>query len=253
MADLIGDDISRAFSAHPGLPACVVGLHRALLKDRHQQILKQGHIATANRLAGLAARDEVAGAVYELNRRRHTLTHDPLFGDYLRPTIDALFWRDTRLRSEVRANPQLACLLPAFRCAARDESSWRACIFIEILSELAKMTTQPHERAVAKVAGPARAAVKEWQTAEALRAFGLPDDAARHTQRALFHLWCAQNLAREWTPNLDELLLVTSWRLAWHFGFRGDRIAAALVSAALELDVPISHWHTRYVVKSLSK
>jgi hypothetical protein len=113
MADLIGDDISRAFSAHPGLPACVVALHRVLLEDRHQQILKQGDIATAGKLARLAASDEVAGAVYELNRRLDTLTRDPLLGNYLRPTVDALFWRDTRLQSAVRADPQHACLLPA--------------------------------------------------------------------------------------------------------------------------------------------
>lgn len=246
MADLVGDDISRAFSAHPGLPACLVALLKALLKDRLRKILKQGDIATGGALARLAARDEVASAAYELNRKCDTLERNPLLGAYLRPTVDALFWRDTRLRSAVRAD-----LLPAYHCAARHERIWRACLVIELLSELANMRSQfPDERAIAKVAERGRAAVKEWQTAEALRAYGFPDDAARHMQLADMQLNCARILARECAREYrDWLLLVTWWRLARDFGFNGYRIAAALVSAALERDNPISHWHTRYVVK----
>lgn len=251
MADQISEFTRRVFSPHRDLPACLVALLKEVLEDRLRKILKQGDIATAGALARLAARDEVAGAMYELNRRRDILTRDPLLGDYLRPTVDALLWRDTRLRSAVRADPQHACLLPAYQCAARDESSWRACIVIELLSELAKMTTQqPDERAVAKVAERARAAVEEWQTAEELRALTFPDDAARHMQLADMHLNCARILARAYAREYwDKLLLVTWWRLTRHFGFNGYRIAAALVSAALERDKPISRSHTRYVVK----
>jgi hypothetical protein len=90
MADQISEFTRRAFSAHRDLPACLVALLKALLKDRHQEILKQGDIATAGALAQLATRDEVAGAAYELNRRdtlrRDTLSH--VLGDYLRPTVD---------------------------------------------------------------------------------------------------------------------------------------------------------------------
>jgi hypothetical protein len=250
MADLIADDILRACFAHPGLPACLVALLKKLLKDRHQEILKQGDIPTAGALARLAARDEVAGAVYELNRRRDTLTRDPLLGDYLRPTVDAVLWRDTQLRRAVRADPQ-ACLLRAHQSAARHESSWRACIFIALLSELAKMTTQfPDDRAVAKVASGAREAADEWRASEALYTAGLPDQAELHKRRAFMHLLCARILAREYAREYrDKLLLVTWWRLTRHFGFNGYRIAAALVSAALERDKPISRSHTRHVVK----
>ena len=190
MADQISEFTRRAFSAHRDLPACLVALLKALLKDRLQEILKQGDIATAGALAQLATRDEVAGAAYEFNRR-DTLRPDTLsrvLGDYLRPTVDVLLWRDTRLRSVLAADPQQACLLPAYKCAARHESSWRACIFIELLSELAKMTTQfPDERAVAKVARRVRAAVKEWQTAEALRTLRFPDEPAAYRRRRRRH------------------------------------------------------------------
>ena len=130
MADQISEFTRRAFSAHRDLPACLVVLLKALLKDRLQEILKQGDIATAGALAQLATRDEVAGAAYEFNRR-DTLrpgTLSRVLGDYLRPTVDALLWRDTGLRSVLAADPQQACLLPAYKCAARHESSWRACI-----------------------------------------------------------------------------------------------------------------------------
>jgi hypothetical protein len=252
MADQISEFTRRAFSAQRDLPACLVALLKEALEDRLWKILKHGDIAHAGALAQLAATDEVAGAVYELNRKRNTLTRDPLLGDYLRSTVDALLWRDTRLRSAVRADPQHARLLPAYRCAARDESRWRAYIFIELLSELAKMTTQfPDEGAVAKVAEGARAAVKEWQTAEALRAQGFPDDAARHMQQADVHLHCARILTREYVREYrNKLLRVTFWRLAQHFGFKANRIAAVLASAALKLKKPISHRHTRYVGKS---
>ena len=257
MADQISEFTRRAFSAHRDLPACLVVLMKVLLKDRLQEILKQGDIATAGALAQLATRDEVAGAAYEFNRR-DTLrpgTLSRVLGDYLRPTVDALLWRDTGLRSVLAADPQQACLLPAYKCAARHESSWRACILIELLSELAKMMTQfPDQRAVAKVSGRGRAAVKEWQRAEALRALWFPDDAARHMQLADTHRNCARILAREYAREYrDKLLFVTRWRLSRHFGFNGYRIAAALVSAALERDNSISRSHTRYVVKIFTR
>src|SRR5262249_7745345 len=144
MADQISEFTRRAFSAHRDLPACLVALLKELLEDRLRKILKQGDIAMASVLARLFTRDEVAVAVCELTRRA-PLGPDTLrrvLGDYLRPTVDALFWRDTRLHSAVRADPQHARWLPAYQCAARHESTWRACIFIELLSELAKMTTQ---------------------------------------------------------------------------------------------------------------
>jgi hypothetical protein len=209
MADLIGDDISRAFSAHPGLPARAVALLKWHLEDRHQKILKQGDVATAGALARLATRDEAAGAAYELNKG-DTLRGDTLrrvLGNYKRPTVDALLWRDPRLRRLPGANE-----VRAYKCVARHESSWRACIFIELLSELAKMTTQfPAERAVAKCAARARAAVKEWKTAEELRALGFPDDAARHMQLADMHLSSAHIFAREYAREYRDELPRREW------------------------------------------
>jgi hypothetical protein len=251
MTDQISEFTRRAFSAHPGLSARVVALLKWHLEDQLQEILKQGDIATARKLAWLATRDEVAGVVYELNRR-NTRGRYPLIDDYLRPTVDALLWRDTRLRSVLAADPQQACLLPAYKCAARHESSWRACIFIKLLSELAKMTTQfPDERAVAKVASWAREAADEWRASEALYALGLPNQAEQHKRRAFMILWYARILARECAREYrDKLLRVAFWRLAQHFGFKANRIAGALVSAALELKKAIPHPHTRYIGKS---
>jgi hypothetical protein len=242
MTDLIDDDISRAFSTHPRLSARAVALLKVWLKDRLQKILEQGDVATASVLTRLAANDEAAGAAYELNRGDRRVP-----GNYKRPTVDALLWRDLESRRLLGADK-----VQAYKCAARHESRWRACIFIELLSELAKMTTQfPAERAVAEGAARARAAVKEWETAEKLRALGFPDDAARHMQLADLHLSSARIFAREYAQGYrDEMLRMTFWRLARHFGFKGNRMAAALVSAALKLDVPISHSHTRYVAKS---
>jgi hypothetical protein len=69
-------------------------------------------------------------------------------------------------------------------------------------------------------------------------------------QQANKHLNCARSLARLYVREYRDLLLLLTWSiLARHFGFNGYRISAALVSAALERDKPISGWHTRYVVK----
>jgi hypothetical protein len=219
----------------------------ALLKGRYWKFREQGNNSMAGALALLAASAAAASLERECERRNRGA------GDYLRPTIDALFWRDPELQRLHREDPEQAHKLPSFRCAARHESTWRACIVVEILSELARMTAHPDGRAVAKVAERARAAGKEWRTAEALRAVGHPDDAAEHTALASKHLLEARVLARRWTPDRDELLRVTSWRLMRHFGFRGPRIAAALVSAALDLDKPISARRTRYVIESANR
>jgi hypothetical protein len=254
MADQIGDDILRSFSAHRDLPAYLV----AQLKDRIRKILKQGDIANARRLARLATRDELAGAVSELMNRRDTLRPDTLrrvLGDYLRPTVDALLWRDPRLRKLLRADPQQAHKLPSYRCAARHESSWRACIVIELLSELAKRTTQPDEWSKGEIDRHRRIFEEERRAWKLLCVDGLADQAEPHFKRAIKHLVLTHILA---TPDRDELggkelrnelLLVTWRRLRRHFGFNGYRIAAALVSAALECEKPISRSRARYVIK----
>jgi len=239
MADLIGDDTPDAFSAHPDLPPLLA----AELKVRRQALLERGDTATASVLARLAASDAAAGLVRELDRRS-TCT-----GDFLRPTIPVLFWRDLPFRRLLRGHPQHTRALPVFRWAARNEEAARAVCVVELLSGLAEMAMQPDERAVAKVARRARAAAEEWQAAEALRVLGLPQ-AAGHTQMAFMHLSCAHILARK-CPDRDQLLRATCRRLARLFGFRGYRIVAALVSAAL--DVPISRRHTRYAVRSFSE
>jgi hypothetical protein len=140
--------------------------------------------------------------------------------------------------------------LPSYRCAARHESSWRACLVIELLSELAKMTTQPDDRSKGEIERHRRIFEEERRAWKLLCADGLADQAEPHFKVAIKHLVLTHILA---TPDRDELrdglLLVTWWRLTRHFGFNGYRIAAALVSAALERDKPISRSHTCYVVK----
>jgi hypothetical protein len=214
-----------------------------LLKGRYWKLREQGNDLMADALARLAATGAAARFEHECERRNRCT------GDYLRQTIDALYWRDPELRRLHREDPQHAHKLPALRCAARDESMWRACIIVEILTELARATTQPDERAIAKVAGRARAALKERRTAEALLAAGLPDDASKHMQLTSTYLLRAHVLAWRWTPDRDELLRMTCFRLMRHFAFRGDRIASALVSAALEMGEPISARRARYVTE----
>jgi hypothetical protein len=250
MADQISEFTRRAFSAHRDLPACLVALLKELLADRLRKMLKQCDIATAGALARLAATDAAAGLVYEL-KKGDTLRCDtlrPLLGDYKHPTIDALLWRDLELQELLRADPQHEHKLQAYKCAARHETSWRACLVIELLSELAKMTTQqPDERSKGKIDRHRRSFEAERRAWKLLCAEGLADEAEPHRKQALKHLVLADILAR---PDRDELLRVIFWRLARHFGFRANRIAAALVSAALELKKPISPRHTRYVGKS---
>jgi hypothetical protein len=129
---------------HSGLPASLAALLKKRLEDRHRKLLKRGDITTAGALAQLATSDAAARLVRELNRR-DTLRRYTLVDHYLRPTVDALLWGDMQLRRLLRADPEHAHKLPAYRCAACDENSWRACLVIELLAELAKMTTQPDE------------------------------------------------------------------------------------------------------------
>lgn len=236
MTDLIGDHISRA-----GLLPWLV----EVLEHRQRELRGQGDNTQAAVLARVTTSAALVSLVRELKRR------SPSTGDYLRPTIPALFWRDLPFRRKLREDAQHRQALPLFEWAARNEEAARAVCIIDVLLGLAEMATQPDERAVAKVAERARAAVKEWQTAEALRAFGLPDDAAGHMQLASMYLCHAHILAREWAPDRDELLRAICRRLARLFGFRGYRIAAALVSMVLGLDVPISRRHTSYVLTNL--
>jgi len=246
MADVVvANDMPAAFRAHPGLPP----LHARLLQGRHQTILERGDIAHANKLNSLAASDATAGLVRELNRHDRGQRY-PLVADYLHPTVDALLWRNKQLREALRHDPNDANKLPWFRCAARDERRWRACLVVELLTELAKRTTpQGPDRCVAMVAGEARAAASEWHKAEALREHGFTEDAARHMTLASVHLRYTRDLARILAPVYrDGLIRMVSWRLSRHFLFRGDRIVSALVSAAL--DIKISRGHARTAVKS---
>jgi hypothetical protein len=228
--------IRRGFSAHQELLPRIV----ALLTGQQQVWRDQGHAAKADRLAQMAASDRVVRLAHELEKKRRGTAN------YLRPTMAALFWRDLPFRRLLQKHPRHKQALRAFRWAAYDEAAARAICAAAVVSELAEMATQPDERAVAKVAERARAAVEEWQTAEALRAFGLPDEAAGHMHLAFMHLSRAHILAREWRPDRDELLRATCINLERLFGFRGYRIAAGLVSAAL--NEPISRSHTRYAI-----
>ncbi len=250
MADLTGDDISRAFSAHPGLPFRVRELLKRQLKDRLQKLRIEGDIATANMLARLANDEKVTEAARELFDRHDQRKIYPLAGNYLRPTIDALLWQDTRLRAVVRADPQHAHKLQAYECAAHDEIAWRICIAIEMLSELAKKATQfPNDRAVAEVTSIAREAEIEGQAAEDLRAHGYPDGVvARQLQQAEMRRDFARKRAHQYAEEYRDNLLLLMWcRAARHFGFNGYSLAAALVSSAL--GTPISARHARHVVK----
>lgn len=228
-----------AFLPHPKLPRLLV----PFLADRYRKFLARGDIATADTFARLAANDAAAGVAHELLGRRRRGTND-----YLRPTIDAQHWRDPQSRRRLPAH-----LLSAYRLVARNESRARACFLVELLSDLAKMTTQPDARCKAEIDGHRRSFEAERHAWLRLREAGFADLAKPYQQRALRHLVLADMLAREWRPNQDELLFVTCHRLTRHFGFRGDRIASALVTVALKLDRQILPRHARHVVKFVSK
>lgn len=228
-----------AFVFHPKLPRLLVWF----LADRHRKILARGDTAAASAFARLAASGATARSAHEVLERRKGGTND-----YLRPTKDAQHWRDPQSRRQLPAH-----LLPAYRLVARYESRARACFVVELLTDLAEMATQPDARCKAKIDSHRRSFEAERHAWLRLRAAGLADLAAPFQQRALRHLVLADMLAREWRPDRDELLFATCWRLTRHFGFRGDRIASALVTAALELGEPISPRHARHVVKSASK
>jgi hypothetical protein len=116
------------------------------------------------------------------------------------------------------------------------------------LANLAEQAWRPDERSVAKVASRAREAADEWRASEALHALGLPNQAEPHERRAFMHLWCARNLAREWTPDAEALIRAVRGTLSWQIGFLGYGIAAKLVGAALNR--PITRRHARYLIKS---
>jgi hypothetical protein len=227
------------------------------LETRHQAFLHRGDTATANVLARLAASAGPA-MVRELKRRNQTR-------DY--PTVLVGLWRkpNTRLDRDPDTRPDLRRLLRTalkvqqanlawqdvrawLQFVADHERLYREFLMAALLANLAEQATRPDERAVAKVARAARTAAKEWEIAELLRKGGHPDEAAVHTKRALLHLWCAQKLAREWTPDAEALIHAVRGPLSWQIGFLGYGITAQLVGAALNQQ--IDRLQVRYLIKS---
>jgi hypothetical protein len=247
MADLIGDDILRAFSAHRDLPP----LMSAELKARHQALLERGDTATARVLARLAARAAPA-MVRELKRRSLT-------GDFLHPAVLVGIWRNPDFRPELRQLLRKALKIQQSDLTWQDVRTWlqfaadherqhREFLMGNLLANLAERATQPDERYVAKVASRAREAADEAHASEVLYALGLPNQAEQHERRAFMHMWCARNLAREWIPDAEPLIRTVRGALSWQIGFLGYGIAAKLVGAALNR--PITRWHARYLIKS---
>jgi hypothetical protein len=248
MADLIGDDTPDAFSAHRDLPP----LMAAELKARHQALLERGDTATARVLAGLTA-NAAPAMLRELKRR------SPSTRDYLHPAVLVGIWADPQFRPKLRQLLRKALKNQQSDLTWRDVRTWlqfaadhegkhREFLMVNLLANLAEQATRPDERYVAKIASRAREAADEWRASEALYALGLPNQAGQHKRRASMHLWCARNLAREWTPDAEPLILAVRGALSWQIGFLGYGIAAKLVGAALNR--PVTRRHARYLVKS---
>jgi hypothetical protein len=248
MADLIGDDTLVAFSAQRDLPPVMA----AELKARHQALLERGDTATARVLAGLAE-SAAPTMVRELKRR------SPSTSDYLYPAVLVGIWRNPDFRPKLRQLLRKALKIQQSDLTWQDVRTWlqfaadherehREFLMANLVANLAEQTTQPDERYIAKVASRARKAADEWRASEALYALGLPNQAEQHKRRAFVHLWCARNLAREWTPDAEALIRAVRGALSWQIGFLGYGIAAKLVGAALNRT--ITRWHARYLIKS---
>jgi hypothetical protein len=250
MADPICDDTPVASCAHPDLPP----LMAAELEARYQAFLDRGDIATASVLGRMAASTGPA-IVRELKRRVDR------GDDYLHPTVLVGLWRDRDTRPKLK---RLLCeglkiqqvnltwrdVRAWLRFVADHERQYREFLMATLLANLAEQATRLDEGTIAQLERRQRAFAKERGAAELLRKAGYPDQAAVHTQLALFHLWRAQKLAREWTPDAEALIRGVRGALSWQIGFLGYGIAGKLVGAALTRR--ITRWQARYLIESSS-
>jgi hypothetical protein len=214
----------------------------AVIERRQQEYRAQGRDATADAIARIAASTGMARLVNELERGRPA---------YMRATTAALFWRDLPLRRRLKKLPQYGQALQAFRWAAWNEAAARAACAAEMVRWLAEVVTQPDEQTRCEIAmhqHEFEEARRAWQL---LCANGLADQAKVHLTQSVKHLVIANNIARDWTPDRNKLLRSTGIRLERLFGFRGDRIAARLVAAALGAHV--SRRQSFYAVKIIRR
>jgi hypothetical protein len=252
MADPICDDTPVAFCAHPDLPP----LMASELEARHQALVDRGDTARASVLARLAA-SAATVMVRELKRRADRGEN------YVHPTVLVGLWRDRNTRPKLRRLLRDGLKIQQTGLTWQDVRTWlqfvadhererqyRELLMVTLLVNLAEQATRPDECYVAKVASRAREAADEWRASQALHAAGLPNLAEQHMVRALIHLWCAQNLAREWTPDEEALVRAVRSAFSWQIGFLGYGIAAKLVGAAL--NHRITRWRVRHLTKSSS-
>ena len=262
-----------AFSADPRLPPLTV----ALLKLYHQDNLKRGDTATALVLACLAE-SKAATKLWEGVKRRKGPPigrggpfdssrtayggNDQQHVDtraYRRPTVLVDLYRDPdtrpdllRLLEQASNKSDKGSVTLQQVCAwldyAADHEFWeRQCITAQLLAMLAERATRPDQGTIAEIERRGREALDEGRAADVLREHGLPDQAPVHTQQAVKHFWCAQNLAKEWSPNATELICAVRGELSWQIGGLGNvgTIATELVAAALNLNQPISRFLAR--------
>jgi hypothetical protein len=239
MADHLGPFTRRRPSAHRPWQALLA----VLVAERHREWRAQGYDERANALARMAAHGGVASLFNEFKRRKGT-------GDYLRPTMAALLWRDLRLRRWFQRHLQHKQALEAFRWAAHDEAAARAICAANVLFWLAEAVTAPRldESTKRKIVRHMRHSDKHRHAWRLLWANGLKAEAEMHFRQALKHLLLANDL--DWKPDPDQLVYATCDRLWRRFGYRCYGIATRLVSAALDLkgDEEICPRHTRHVV-----
>jgi hypothetical protein len=249
----IGDDMPGGFSPRADLPPVMA----ANLKWDHQRYLDRGDTATALVLARLAASEAAKKLRKDVEREdRRTGTEDiPRKGPYWRPTVLVGIWRDPDLQPELRRLLRKALAIRQSGIAWEHLRTWlesaacherweREFIIAHLLAKLAEWATRPDEGTIAEIEREDRAFAKTRDAAEVLDKAGHPDEAAELTQRAVKHLWRAQKLAREWSPNATELIRKVH-ASSWQIGFLGYGIIAELVAAALNR--PISRGQVRYV------
>jgi len=256
------------FSADPGLPP----LMAAKLKLYHQDYLKRGDTATALVLARLA--ESIARKLWEDVKRRKRpppgrggpfdSSRTVYGGKDPRPTVLVDLYRDPDTRPDLlrllaqASNESETVTLQQARAwleFAADHECWeRQRIVADLLAKLAERATRPDEGTIAEIERRGREALDEGRAADVLREHGLPDKAAVHARQAVKHLWCAQKLAKEWSPNATELVRAVRGELSWQIGGLGHSggIATKLVAAALN-SKPISRFLARPRVKKSKK
>jgi hypothetical protein len=223
MTDLIGDDISRAFSAHSGLSPVTV----KELRLQYDDYLGAGDVRRATELARLSASDVAGRLAAELNKRKRKNNRE-----YFRPTVLAELWRDKHTRRELRCivqdHPQRQRFLAGFRMTAHDELWMRAYLLAKLLIEQVELAAQPLrpqevdrliENALQRVANLRRAGVSvlPWLW----------------VQRAVQHARDHEREFRTEAEREDAMIRAATKRLALNFAMRGDRLVAGLVETAL--------------------